>query len=228
MVLHFYYLIPFSSSFYFLRDHKKRHNEFIKNNINNNFQKSWKIKEVLVDKNFYIYLPITIVPSIVITGLLFHQIFIATSKGWSMKLIAASFVGYAVFSIIGLVFGGPIIDKVNTKKIIPFYLLPMFVGIVLMMFFDHSLIIFPYMASMGLAQGFNLPFTGSLWAELYGVVNLGAVRALLHASGVFASALSPYLLGLLIDYNFSEFSLGLFCVILIIGSSYFPFLYRNK
>ena len=116
----------------------------------------------------------------------------------------------------------------NTKKVIPFYLLPMLIGIFIMMFFDHYIFIFPYMALLGLSMGLGAPFTGSLWAELYGVKNLGAIRALLHACMVFASALSPFLLGLFIDYNFGYFSIGLFCIILIICSSYPPFIFRDK
>ena len=42
---------------------------------------------------------------------------------------------------------------------------------------------------------------GSLWAELYGVLNLGSIRAMLHAIGVFSTALSPYLFGVFIDLN---------------------------
>ena len=116
----------------------------------------------------------------------------------------------------------------NTKKAIPYYLLPMFIGIFIMMFFEHYIFIFPYMALLGLSMGLGAPFTGSLWAELYGVRNLGSIRALLHASMVCASALSPFLLGLVIDYNFSYFSIGLFCLILIVCSSYPPFIVRNK
>ena len=81
---------------------------------------------------------------------------------------------------------------------------------------------------MGLTQGLNGPFTGSLWAELYGVLNLGAIRGLLHACGVFASALSPFILGVFIDYNFSPFSLGLFCLILILVTSCPPFIFRYR
>ena len=84
------------------------------------------------------------------------------------------------------------------------------------------------MALLGLGIGIGAPFTGSLWAELYGVRNLGSIKALLHACSVFATALSPFLLGLFIDFNFSYFSIGLCCLILIVFASYPPFLYRNK
>ena len=145
-----------------------------------------------------------------------------------MELLASRFIGLGIFSIVGLLLGGPLIDKMNTKKAIPYYLLPMFIGIFIMMFFEHYIFIFPYMALLGLSMGLGAPFTGSLWAELYGVRNLGAIRALLHASMVCASSFSPFLLGLVIDYNFGYFSIGLFCLILIACSSYPPFIDRNK
>ena len=81
---------------------------------------------------------------------------------------------------------------------------------------------------LGLNLGISAPFLGALWAELYGVKNLGAIRALLHACIVFASALSPIMLGLIIDYKFGTFTIGLFCVVLILFSSYFPFVFKNK
>ena len=206
-------------SFYLLKDQKIRHESFLKETINTE-KRNWKIRQILYDKNFYIYLPIFLLPSFIITGLIFHQIFIANSKGWSLNLIASSFISYAIFSILGLIIGGPLIDKVDTKKIIPFYLLPMFIGILTMILFSNFYIIFIYMGLIGLSQGLHAPFTGALWAELYGVLNLGTIRALLHAFGVFASALSPVLFGIFIDLNFSYYFLGILCLSMIIIFSY--------
>ncbi len=221
-------LIFIPMSLYLLRDQGIRHKEFINKIDIFSLQKNWRRRDVIVDKKFYVYLPISLVPPFVTTGLVFHQVFIATNKGWNMELLASSFVGLGIFSIVGLLLGGPLIDKVNTKKAISFYLLPMFMGVLIMMFFKHYIFIFPYMALLGLSMGLGPSFTGSLWAELYGVKNLGAIRAMLHASMVFASALSPFLLGLVIDYDLGYFSIGLFCLILIVCSSYPPFIFRNK
>ena len=104
----------------------------------------------------------------------------------------------------------------------------MFIDILPQMFFDNAYIIFPYMAFLGLTIGFHAPFTGALWAELYGIINIGSIRALLHSCGVFASALSPFIFGLLIDYNFTVFSLVLFSLLLIVLASIPPFRFRNK
>ena len=52
---------------------------------------------------------------------MFHQIFIINEKGWSLEMMANGYILLGIFSIIGLSFGGPIIDKFNTKKVVIFY-----------------------------------------------------------------------------------------------------------
>ena len=163
--------------FYLLKDQSNRHKEFLNRNDILSLKNNWRRRDIIVDKKFYIYLPITLVPPFVTTGLVFHQVFIALNKGWNMELLASSFISLGIFSIVGLLLGGPFIDKMNTKKVIPFYLFPMLIGVLIMMFFDHPIFIFPYMALLGLSMGLGAPFTGSLWAELYGVKNLGCNKS---------------------------------------------------
>ena len=200
----------------------------MKNNGDSTSQNNWQQKDLIIDKKFYVYLPISLAPPFILTGLVFHQIFIITYKGWGIELLASSYIGWGIFSMIGLILGGSLVDRVNTKKIIPYYLLPMLFGILFIMLFEHPIFIFPYMALLGITTGLWLPVTGSLWAELYGVKNLGAIRALFHACMVFASALSPITLGLFIDYEFGTFTIGLFCIIIIVCTSYFPFVFKNR
>ena len=65
-------------------------------------------------------------PSFIVTGLLFYQIHIAKDKNWSIELLASSYVFFGLFGILGMILGGPWVDKVNTRSIIPIYLIPMF------------------------------------------------------------------------------------------------------
>ena len=127
--------------FYLLKDQSSRHKKFLNNIDIVSLKKNWRRRDVIVDKKFYVYLPISLVPTFVTTGLIFHQVFIATNKGWNMELLASSFISLGIFSIVGLSFGGPFIDKMNTKKVMPFYLFPMLIGILIMMFFDHYIFI---------------------------------------------------------------------------------------
>ena len=58
------------------------------------------------------------------------------------------------------------------------------------------------MSLFGFNLGLSAPFMGSLWAEIYGVKSIGTAKALLHAVGVFASALSPVVFGYIIDWGY--------------------------
>ena len=70
---------------------------------------------------------------------------------------------------------------------------------IVMLFSNHIFVLYLYMAGLGLSNGFTENMSNSLWAEMYGVKNLGAIRALLTFFGVLASAASPFLYGLILD-----------------------------
>jgi len=58
---------------------------------------------------------------------------------------------------------------------------------------------FIYMLTAGTCVGLLFTTIAALWAELYGTRHLGAIRALVLALMVLASALSPGIFGWLID-----------------------------
>jgi len=212
---------------YLLKDQNQRHRNFLneqKNNLNNvNFNRL----EVLRDIRFYIYLPCYLTPPFVVTGLLFYQIHISNEKSWSLELLATSFVFYGIFSVIGLLIGGPLIDKFRTRSIIPISLIPMFIGVLLLAIGDKPIIFIIYMSLISFSTALSIPFMGSLWAELYGVLNLGAIRSLLHAISVFSTAISPFLFGLFLDWDLGVSFICLFCLIIIFISTLLTYCYRN-
>ena len=84
-------------------------------------------------------MPISIATPFISTGLQFHQIFIINQKGWTLDMLAQGFVSLGIFSIIGLILGGPIIDKFDTKKTVIYSLLPLFITIIVLIFFDNHI-----------------------------------------------------------------------------------------
>ncbi len=211
--------------FILLKDHKKRHQQFLKDHEKNKF--SYNVKDILKDIRFYIYLPSYLAPPFLVTGLLFYQMHIANQKSWSIELLATSFVFYGIFSVIGLLIGGPLVDKFKTRKLIPLYLIPMFVGILLLSLRDEPLIMIIYMSLISFSTAMSIPLMGSLWAELFGVLNLGAIRSLLHAIGVFSSAISPFLFGLFIDSGLGIFFICVFSMVFIAISTCLTFIYMD-
>ena len=186
-------------SFYFLL----RNNNFkIEKNLNSNTelqQVSWRRRDVLKDTKFYIYLPLSLLMSFTVTGFLFHQVFIADIKSWTMMNLAQSFIFFAVSGLIGSIFSGLLVDKFTGRKLIPFHLIPMALILVSLLFSNHVYILYLYMAGLGFSNGFTENISNSLWAEMYGVNNLGSIKALLTFFGVLASASSPFLYGILLD-----------------------------
>ena len=214
--------------FLFLHKQEVRHSNFKELSVDITSNKKWKTREVILDKKFYIYLPMSITASFIGTGLLFHQIFIINEKGWSLEMMANGYILLGIFSIIGLSLGGPIIDKFNTKKVVIFTLFPLFLAILILIFFDSYLSMLIYLSLLGLNMGIGNPFIGSLWAELYNLESLGSVKALLHACGVFASALSPLVFGYVIDLGFGIFTIATISLIIISISTLLSIIYKNR
>ena len=192
-----------------------------------NEKKIWTTLQVIKNKKFLIYLPLTTSFSFIGTGLMFHQIFIFTQKGWTLDMLGTGFIFLGAFSIIGLLLGGPLIDLLNPKKAIVYLMLPIFIGIIVLLLFENFYFLIIYMSLYGLNLGISAPFTGSLWADLFGLESLGTVKALFHAIVVLASALSPVIFGYIIDWGFGIGIISIICLIMIITSSLLPVIFDN-
>ena len=153
---------------------------------------------------------------------MFHQIFIINEKGWSLQMLGSTYILLGFFSIIGLLIGGPLVDKFDTKKIATTTLVPLLLLVIILLFFDSVFSLIIYMSLFGLSMGIGRPFIGSLWAEIYGVESLGTVKALLHAGAVFASAISPLVFGYIIDWGFGITTIVTISIIIIIVSTLIP------
>ena len=212
--------IPFI--FFTLSNHKNRHAKFKTEIKDNPLNKKLRTRDIIKDKKFYIYLPLSISASFICTGLMFHQIFIINQKGWSLQMLGNSYIFLGIFSIIGLLLGGPLVDKFDTKKTAITTLIPLLLLLIVLVTFESEFFLIIYMSLFGLTMGIGRPFIGSLWAEIYGVESLGTVKALLHAGSVFASALSPLVFGYLIDWGFGIITIVTISILIIIVSTLLP------
>ena len=209
-------LIFFGIFFYFIfkiNNFKKENNRDEKIDLS---EISWRRRDVLKDFKFYMYLPLSLLMSFTVTGFLFHQVYIAEIKSWTLINLAQGFIFYAVSGITGSIISGILIDKLTGRKLIPFHLLPMLAIFIVMLFSDHVYVLYLYMAGLGLSNGFTENISNSLWAEMYGVKNLGSIKALLTFFGIMASASSPFLYGIILDQTGSINTLVYLSLILII------------
>jgi MFS family permease len=159
----------------------------------------YRVGQMLRDPGLWLRLPVLLATSFISTGFVFHQVHVAAEKGWSIELMAAAFSAYAAAQVAGLVVGGPLVDRFSARRMVPCYLGPLALCC-LALSVGHSVWWPPvYLALMGFGTGVGSVVMGALWAELYGVRHIGAIRAFAASASVFASGLAPMVMGLAFD-----------------------------
>ena len=181
----------------------------LKKNINITDIKSWRRSEVIKDFKFYIIALNMLALPWIATGVFIYQSFIAESKLWNVYVIPKSFMIYSIISILTLIFSGFLVDKFTSRRLIPFVNLPLFIGLIILYLFNNSIYAYIFFGLMGVSNGFANVLGSSLWAEIYGVRFLGAIRALTTALMVFSTAFGTALFGFLIDSGYSIESIAM-------------------
>lgn len=187
-----------------LRGHGRRHQGYLERlagavEVERPQQRSWSTAKVLRDPRFYLLLPGTLAPAFVVTALFFHHLNLADSKGWSHTWITSSYVIYAGASTIVALVCGSIIDRLGALRLVPLMLLPLAAALLVVGLVDDGWIVWPYFILLGTCVGIGHTAVSAMWAELYGVESIGAIKSLVTALAVLASALAPLVMGALMD-----------------------------
>jgi MFS family permease len=161
------------------------------------------LRELLRSRHFRLIVPALAIFPFHMTGVMFHIVTIAEDKGWSPTVVAASYPVMAAASVTGLFLSGWLIDRSSARKLFPMVPLPLLGGIALMAFASPAAIVPVAFALLGLADGFARTTTNAIWAELFGVATLGAIRSAAVMYMVFMSGLSPFVLGLALQSGMS-------------------------
>ena len=174
---------------------------------------SWSRAEVLRHGAFYLLLPAVLGPSFIGTALFFHHLELAAVKGWSAAWITGNYWVYALGTVIASLAAGPLIDRITAVRVLPAFLVPMTLGLLVLWGFEQALWVLPYLFLLGLTSGIAFTAVTALWAEIYGVRHLGAIRSLVVSLSVLASALGPLAMGAMMDAGVSvEAICGIFAL----------------
>lgn len=158
---------------------------------------------ILKDRRLLVVLPAALVPPFWVTGFFLYQVSFGPEYGWRPTTIATAFIGFAISRVISAIAIGPLIDRFSARRIFPFYLLPLMASFLVPILIPAAWSVYPYLFLMGLLMGLANPLKSALWAEMYGVDNIGHVRSVFASLMVFGTALSPFIIGFLLDSRFS-------------------------
>lgn len=164
---------------------------------------SWTRGQVLRDVRFYVMAPGILSSPMIVTAFFFHHLNVAEAKGWSGEWITGAYIFYALAGIITVLFAGPLIDRFRAERVIQVMLIPLMGACLMLATADRAFWVIPYMIMMGLHTGLIHTSASALWAELYGPQHLGAIKSLYLALMVFASAVGPVVMGMLMDAGLS-------------------------
>ena len=188
-----------------LKGHHVRHAEYKAlqeaDPVNN--ASSWSRGDMLSDYRFYLLLPAMIAPHFILTALFFHHLSFAELKGWDPTWFTASYWIYAMFSLITMLASGPLIDKFSAVKVLCTFLIPIILGLMLVWAFHNVWWAWVYLALIGITSGITYTGLTVFWAEVYGVKHLGAIKSTFGSLAVFASALGPMIMGVIMDWGVS-------------------------
>lgn len=172
--------------------------------------------EALRDPLFYLLVLAAAPPALIGTTIVFHQAHLAELRGWPLEAFAASFPLYAATTVVFALVSGHLVDRFSSLAFMPIYLLPLGAGCLLLSGVASPWIAPVFLILYGVSNGFSMTLFGALWPEVYGAAHLGAIRAIVVAAMVFASALGPGLAGLLIDVDVAfpaqVAAMGVYCL----------------
>ncbi|MEX1035531.1 MAG: MFS transporter [Sneathiella sp.] len=174
------------------------------------------LRIVVVTRFFWCALPILLFMPFSSTALVFHIHAITTAKGWPVDLLAFGFVGYAIGHATGLLISGGPIDRLGARNMLALMNLPMLAGIAILGLLSSEIALLLFLGLMGLSAGFAQTTAAAVWAEVYGVAQLGTIRSFAVMLMVAGTALGPATIGFLID---SGLSIGGVCGYLVATGS---------
>ncbi|MPY87579.1 MAG: MFS transporter, partial [Luteitalea sp.] len=113
--------------------------------------------------------------------------------------LATAFTGYAVCRALASIGVGPFIDRWTAKRVLPLHLVPLLASMAILSAGAAPWIALAYLCLVGLTSGASSSVMSALWAELYGASQVAAVRSVTAGLTIISTALSPPIIGLLLE-----------------------------
>ncbi|KZL17792.1 Major Facilitator Superfamily protein [Pseudovibrio axinellae] len=162
---------------------------------------SWTRKQVMADWRFWVVMAAVLAVPFLVTGMMFHQVHFMEAKGWGRAVLPSYLPLYAAAGAVFSILAGMLIDRFSAVALLPFSVVPLGISVLVFAFADEVYFVPVGLSILAITVGSWGAIASAVLAELYGTAHLGAIRSIYSALMVFASALAPGLMGVLVDYG---------------------------
>lgn len=154
-------------------------------------ESAWTVNEAVQTKTFWLLMFVMAVPSLVSTGLIFHQVAYLTEQGLG-AYVAPVFVAYGIINAVTIPVTGIVLDRIAPRLVLLGLLILLFSAIGLLL----TTLIVPaaavgYGLLLGMAVGGVATAGGVVWVEYYGRRYVGSIRGIEGTVRMVAAALGP-------------------------------------
>jgi MFS family permease len=157
--------------------------------------------------------------TMLLAGLVFHQTSLFEVRGLSRETAVNAFYVIAIFSVIGNLGMGWLLDRYRARLLLAITLFLLATTMVMVMVMSTPAEALIYGALNGLVSGAFRVIDAVVWAKYFGRLHLGSIRGAVMIGVVGGTALGPYPLGLSLDAlgSYTPALLGLMILPLGIG-----------
>lgn len=167
---------------------------------NSGGEKNWTLAEARRTGVFWLFGAGMTVLTMILAGLVFHQVSLFEVRGLSRETAVNAFNVIAIFSVVGNLGMGWLLDRYRTRLLLAVTLFLLAATMVMVQVMSTPLHALLYGVLNGLVSGAFRVIDAVVWAKYFGRLHLGSIRGAVMIGVVGGTALGPYPLGLSLDY----------------------------
>jgi len=165
----------------------------------NGLDHGYTLKEALRTVTFWVLAVAISIPSMLITGLIFHQISYFEGQGLDAQSAANIFPILAVSMVLFTVLYGQLLDRFKTNYVVATGIFTMAVVMWVLLIADTTFLAGVYAVALGAASAATMTNTSYVWPRYFGRKHLSGIQGIAYTVCITGAAIGPMPFGIAYD-----------------------------
>lgn len=180
-------------------------------------EENWTLPEALKTPAFWVLAGSAATMSMLMTGLVFHQVSLFGDQGYGPGVAAGVFVPLSITMAIVNLGGGLLADRLRPQLLLVAALVFQAITLFLALQLNAYWLVLAYGIGLGATSGFYRVIMSVMWAKYFGRLHLGSIMGVAQTFAIAGSALGPMPLGIARDTLGSYTAVLMWSLILPVG-----------